>query len=147
MIAVDTGYFIALADADDALHNLAKQWLPSAQEGWVVTWPVVTEACYLLGARFGEAAKVDFMHEATHGGLLIWDIPAAAAKTIPERMRKYAKLPMDLADVSLVLLAEHLGHGRILTTDRRAFDAYRWKSTQPFTNLMAGEKPPHSPAK
>ena len=144
MIAVDTGYFTALADADDALHDLAKQWLPSAQEGWVVTWPVVTETCYLLGARFRKAAKADFMHEATHGGLLIWDIPAVAAKAIPRRMRKYAKLPMDLADASLVLLAEHLGHGRILTTDQRDFGAYRWKFTQPFTNLMAQGKPPEA---
>ena len=142
MIAVDTGYFIALADSGDALHGLAKQWLPSAQEGWVITWPVVTETCYLLGARFGEAVKADFMHEATHGGLLIWDIPAAAAKTIPQRMRKYTKLPMDLADASLVLLAEHLGHGRILTTDQRDFGAYRWKSTRPFINVMVQESPP-----
>ncbi len=28
-------------------------------------------------------------------------------------MEKYANLPMDLADTSLVILAEHLGHGHI----------------------------------
>jgi hypothetical protein len=37
---------------------------------------------------------------------------------------------MDFADASLVLLAEHLGHGRILSTDRRDFHTYRWKNTQ-----------------
>jgi uncharacterized membrane protein len=26
---------------------------------------------------------------------------------------KYANLPMDLADASLIILAEHLGHGRL----------------------------------
>lgn len=36
-------------------------------------------------------------------------------------MHKYADLPMDLADTSLILLAEHLGHGRIISTDRRDF--------------------------
>jgi len=51
-------------------------------------------------------------------------------------MRKYADLPMDLADASLVILAEHLGHGRILTTDTRDFDAYRWKERKPFENLL-----------
>jgi hypothetical protein len=45
-------------------------------------------------------------------------------------------LPMDFADASLVLLAEHLGHGRILSTDRRDFHTYRWKNTQPFSNLL-----------
>jgi predicted nucleic acid-binding protein len=44
---------------------------------------------------------------------------------------------MDLADASLFMLAEHLGHGRILTTDQRDFGAYRWKSRKPFTDLMA----------
>ena len=51
-------------------------------------------------------------------------------------MRRYADLPMDLADASLVLLAEHLGHGRILSTDTRDFGAYRWKSRKPFKNLL-----------
>ena len=32
-------------------------------------------------------------------------------------MIEYADLPMDLADASLVLLAEELGHGRIVSTD------------------------------
>jgi len=51
-------------------------------------------------------------------------------------MRRYSNLPMDLADASLVLLAEQLGEGRILSTDRRYFSGYRWKNTHPFTNLL-----------
>ena len=51
-------------------------------------------------------------------------------------MRRYAALPMDLADASLVLLAERLGHGRILSTDQRDFETYRWKQHQPFENLL-----------
>jgi len=47
-----------------------------------------------------------------------------------------AELPMDLADASLVLLAESLGHGRILTTDQRDFRTYRWKSRRPFEALL-----------
>jgi predicted nucleic acid-binding protein len=43
---------------------------------------------------------------------------------------------MDLADASLVLLAEHLGHGRILSTDERDFRSYRWKQRRPFHNLL-----------
>jgi len=51
-------------------------------------------------------------------------------------MEKYADLPMDLADASLVILAGHLGHGRILSTDQRDFQAYRWKQREPFRNLL-----------
>ena len=70
------------------------------------------------------------------GELLVWDIPAAAVAQIGKLMQKYASLPMDLADASLVLLAEHLGHGRILATDEREFGAYRVKGREPFQNLM-----------
>ena len=40
---------------------------------------------------------------------------------------------------SLVLLAEELGHGRILSADQRDFGAYRWKNHYPFENLLLGE--------
>ena len=53
-----------------------------------------------------------------------------------ELMQKYRDLPMDLADASLVLLAEQLGSGRILSTDERDFKTYRWKSRKPFKNLL-----------
>ena len=51
-------------------------------------------------------------------------------------METYADLPMDLADASLVLLAEELGHGRILSTDTRDFNAYHWKRHEPFDNVL-----------
>jgi len=43
---------------------------------------------------------------------------------------------MDLADASLVVLAEHLENGRILTVDRRDFNIYRWHKTNSFENLF-----------
>jgi predicted nucleic acid-binding protein len=43
---------------------------------------------------------------------------------------------MDLADASLVVLAEELGSGRILSTDQRDFHTYRWKNRRPFHNLL-----------
>lgn len=49
---------------------------------------------------------------------------------------KYADLPMDLADASLIILADELGHGRILSTDLRDFRTYRWKNHKPFQNLL-----------
>ena len=137
MIAVDTGYFYALADSSDASHGVALAWQHSIAEGWTTTWPVLTEACYLLANRLGTASATDLMQDVADGSIHVWDIPAAASHAIPALMKRYAKLPMDLADASLVLLAEHLSHGRILTTDARDFGAYRWKNRKPFHNLLA----------
>ncbi|MDD2811219.1 hypothetical protein [Rhodoferax sp.] len=36
----------------------------------------------------------------------------------------------------LVLLAEELGDGRIVSSDERDFHAYRWKNQHPFCNLL-----------
>ncbi len=54
-------------------------------------------------------------------------------------MKKYEGLPMDLADASLVLLAEELERGNILSTDRRNFNTYRWKNHKPFMNLLISD--------
>ena len=55
-------------------------------------------------------------------------------------MKKYADLPMDLTDASLVLLAEALGDGRIISSGSHDVRAYRWQSRQPFRNLLDQER-------
>ena len=137
MIAVDTGFLYALFDKGDAWHTRAVAAAPTVQEGWITTWPVLTEATHLVGRRLGTHFSEVLMDEVADGGLLAWDIPPDQVSRVPVMMRRYASLPMDLADASLVLLAEHLGHGRILTTDERDFGSYRWKSRKPFHNLLA----------
>ncbi|MBK9441243.1 MAG: PIN domain-containing protein [Comamonadaceae bacterium] len=139
MIAVDAGFLFALADADDAWHARALRQVDTAREGWISTWPALAEATYLLSQRLGVHFACSLMEDVADGVLHVWDIPAPDLVKIAPLMQRYANLPMDLADASLVLLAEHLGHGRILTTDERDFDTYRWKSHKPFHNLLAGD--------
>ena len=137
MIAVDTGFLFALADRSDAWHGRALACVDTAAQGWVTTWPVLAEACYLLQRNLGTAFSAALMDDVSEGGLRVWSPPDNQLPQIAALLRKYTKLPMDLADASLVLLAEHLGHGQILTTDERDFGAYRWKNHKPFHNLMA----------
>ncbi|HSW03428.1 type II toxin-antitoxin system VapC family toxin [Aquabacterium sp.] len=137
MIAVDSGFLYALLDADDAWHARAKAQVSSAAEGWVTTWPVLAETCHLLMRRLGADFAAGLMQEVAEGGVAVWSPGREELAQVPALMRKYAKLPMDLADATLVLLAEHLGHGRIMTTDQRDFGAHRWKNRKPFHNLMA----------
>lgn len=136
MIAVDTGVFVALADRSDHWHESAQRALGTVEEGWITTWPVLTEACYLMQRRVSPQAVFDLMHVVSEGSVQVWSPSPAQTSRLPALMRKYASLPMDLADASLVLLAEHLGHGRILSTDMRDFGAYRWKHRKPFKNLL-----------
>ncbi len=136
MIAVDSGFLFALIDKRDVWHTGALAQRSTAEEGWVTTWPVLAETCHLLGKRLGSRYVAPLMDDVADGGLTVWNPARPDYARIPELMRKYVKLPMDLADASLVLLAEHLDHGRILSTDQRDFGTYRWKSRRPFHNLM-----------
>lgn len=137
MIAVDAGFLYALLDKSDAWHARAVAAVPTVQEGWITTWPILTEATHLMARRLGARFAQALMDEVADGDLVIWNIPQDQITKISGMMQRYANLPMDLADASLVLLAEHLGHGRILTTDERDFGSYRWKSRKPFHNLLA----------
>ncbi len=75
--------------------------------------------------------------EGTDGAeIWSWLIPASGLPWPIKKMEKYANLPMDLADASLVILAEHLGHGRIPSSDVRDFNVYRWKNNESFENLF-----------
>ena len=47
-------------------------------------------------------------------------------------MGKYADVPMDLADATLVALAEQRDSSNILTLDRRGFETYRINGKKPF---------------
>jgi predicted nucleic acid-binding protein len=136
MIAVDTGFLYALVDRSDAWHARAVAKAQTASEGWVTTWPVLTEATHLMLRWLGPQFACALMDDVATGGLMVWEPPAVQRGRLPALMRRYTKLPMDLADASLVLLAEHLDHGRILTTDQRDFSTYRWKSRKPFFNLL-----------
>jgi predicted nucleic acid-binding protein len=147
MLLVDSGFLFALADRSDRWHTRALAHCRESSEGWVTTWAVLTETCHLLLHRLGPEPATVLMDDVAIGAIDVWTPPPAAWVQIAPLMRKYTKLPMDLADASLVLLAEHLGHGRILTTDELDFGAYRWKSRKPFENVLAASTPANPPAK
>lgn len=136
MIIADTGLWLALADRKDWHHDAAIACLETIGEPLVTTWPVLTESCHLLLHRLGVDAQLRFVRALRLGASQLWDIPADGWPRVEALMQEYADLPMDLADASLVLLAEHLGHGRILSTDTRDFRTYRFKSRKPFQNLL-----------
>ena len=67
---------------------------------------------------------------------LLFHLENTHLERIQDLMKQYQSLPMDLADASLVILAEELGNGRILSIDNRDFNTYRWKNKKPFINLF-----------
>ncbi len=140
MVLADTGFWVALLWRKDKWHKPARvAYERYGADGLISTWPVITEACYLLGKFLGEEAKAAFVDRVADQSILVHPISASDMQRAAVLIRRFADLPMDLADASLVILAEHLGHGRILSTDMRDFRAYRWKCQKPFDNLLLPE--------
>ncbi len=136
MVIADTGLWLALANRRDSDHHHAVACLEKLREPLITTWPVVTETCHLLHARLGGRAQRAFLRSFANGAFSVFDLTLEHLPHVTDLMQKYEDLPMDLTDASLVVLAEHLGHGRILSTDRRDFGTYRWKQHEPFDNLL-----------
>ena len=136
MIIADTGFWLALANRRDAYHERAKTKLPQLTEPLITTWPVLTETCHLLLNRLGSHAQNTFMASCSNNAFSVHPLSHTDLPRIQALLVQYQDLPMDLADASLVILSEHLGHGRILSTDERDFHTYRWKQHEPFENLL-----------
>lgn len=135
MIIVDTGAFVALFNRRDSNHLAAQRAFEIIQEPMITTFPVITETCYFLAATVSHTAQSNFLKSFVLGAFQIFDLETTHIDRMITLMGKYADLPMDMADASLVVLAEQLNSGRILTVDRRDFSVYRWNN-KPFENLL-----------
>ncbi|MBI1735511.1 MAG: PIN domain-containing protein [Candidatus Rokubacteria bacterium] len=123
MILVDAGPLIALLHAGDQNHERCVEALRRLREPMATAWPVVTEAMHLLGFSWDAQDALWEMLSTDHLGVL--PLEARDGLRMRELMRKYRDLPMDIADASLVTLAEREGLRRVFTTDRRDFSVYR----------------------
>lgn len=130
MVIVDTGPLVALFDESEPAHQTCLQTLQSVRAPLVTTWPVLTESFYLLSDwKKGQAELWDFI---VSGGLTIAEIPASCWGRLRDLMRKYEDKPMDLADATLVVLAEIHKAKVVFTLDRRDFSTYRPKHLKHF---------------
>lgn len=143
-VIIDAGPLIAWFDAADAHHAAVKALLNSYRGELLSTWPVLTEVCHLLP----DSVVPGFLRWVGHGGLTLVDVPAPTSLVLADRMDKYADLPMDLADASLIWLAETTGVLDVLTIDRRDFGIYRTARGKALRNLLdslprpSSSKPP-----
>ena len=136
MILVDTGAWLALADRGDAYHARCREFFRRNREPLMTTYPVLVECVHLMFSRIGVAKTLGWLETLATQGVGVLVMGADHLPRLTALMRQYANLPMDLADASLVLLAEQSGEGRIVSTDERDFHAYRWKNQHPFRNLL-----------
>jgi predicted nucleic acid-binding protein len=118
MTLTDTGPLIALLDKNDTHYAAcvaAAKRLPSGP--LLTTWPCFTEAMYLLGEVGGYRYQAELWKLQTVQRLVLHNLTATEMERMAQLMKKYQDTPMDLADASLVVVAESRSLRRVFTLD------------------------------
>lgn len=122
-LLIDTGPIVAILLDSDEHHDACVEQLRSIRGPLLTCWPVITEAAWLLRAYPEAIRRLLASFRGRPFDLLPLDetdLPAIAAI-----LAKYASLGIQLADASLVHLANREQIQSIFTLDRRNFGTLR----------------------
>lgn len=94
------------------------------------TEAVFTETLHLVGPTWRpQRACLEFI---LRGAVLLVPTSIESLRRASVLMEKYADLPMDFANATLVTVAEDLDTDRVFTLDRQDFSVLRLHGTRPF---------------
>jgi predicted nucleic acid-binding protein len=114
-ILLDTGPLVALCNASDAHHAWAiEQWGRLAPP-LLTCEAVISEACFLLRGR--DPGPRAILEAVQRGAVEIAFRLTDHLGRVEQLMRKYARVPMSLADACLVCLAELRPESAVFTID------------------------------
>ena len=128
---VDTGPWVALIDRSESRHAECVRWLKNFSGRLYSTEAVLTEVlCILNFSIIAQSAALDFVLES-----VVEIVPSStdSLKKTKSLMKKYADLPMDFADATIVCLATETGMQRIVTFDEKDFSIYKLPNKKSFT--------------
>ena len=127
-ILADTGLLVALFHPADRLAPFARSYLREHRHPLATVAPVIVETCFFLSG----AEKAQLLEWTRRGGVAVAETPVDVYPEIAAILLRYADRDIDLADASLIWLANASGQHRILTVDERDFSAYRLKRGKRF---------------
>lgn len=121
-ILLDTGPLVAVLDRADQGHRACADVWHQLADRFITTEAVLTEASHLAGRAADSALPLELLLAAS---IPIVSLERPGHEHAVRLMRRYAKLPMDYADASLVVVADAVRCSTVFTLDRRGFGAYR----------------------
>lgn len=136
-LVIDAAPLVAVADENEPLRGKILELLQAERGSLFIPAPVTAEVDYLLGQRFGSAARRAFMHDLAARRYESPALDSSDYEVALELDSRYADLKLGLADLSVAVLAQKLRTRRILTFDQRHFRAIRPLQGGIFTLLPA----------
>lgn len=119
-VLLDTGPLVALFRRNDAHHARSVAWFKTHRGPLLTTQAVITEAWHLL-SQSARLPLVRFVAAACE----VCEFDVNGQARIVAALERYADLPMDYADATLVVLGELQKVRAIATIDVNDFTAYR----------------------
>lgn len=124
-VLVDAGFLVALLSRRDAHHRWAAAQVAPFPPPWTTCEAALSEAVHLLGGR----GRPPLTALLSRGALLARFDLGDELDPVLRLLRKYADVPMSLADACLLRMTETLAEPLLLTTDGD-FHVYRRHSRQ-----------------
>jgi predicted nucleic acid-binding protein len=132
-VIVDTGPLVALLNRRERHHAWAAKIMDTIEPPIFTCDPVLSEACFLLQDMDGGA---DAVMELVARGIVRSDFHVMAeVDSVRALMKKFATVPMSLADACVVRMTELDQKSIVLTLDSD-FKVYRRNKRQVVPTLM-----------
>lgn len=121
---IDAGPLVSLCDRNQPTHARCQAVLEATTAPLISTWACFVEAMYLVG-RIGGFPLQEHLWTLLNRGLVrLHEHNEIERRQMAAMMSRYQNVPMDLADASLVSVAETLGDHDVFTLDSD-FRVYR----------------------
>jgi predicted nucleic acid-binding protein len=134
-IIADSGGIYGLYDRGDSAHAALRAAIEQEPDEIVISCVSLGEIDYLLRARLGNRALLQFVADVESGAFRIEPVTPQDLSYCARSLRKYADLDLGLCDAAVVATADRLGTNRILTVDERDFRVMRTLRGKPFRLL------------
>ena len=121
---LDTGFLLAVLDADDDLHESCVTALSSEKRPCMPA-VVLPELAYMVLRELGYPRLIAFLTSLLNGELEIVESSMHDLERATQLLEKYADNRIDFVDCMIAAMAERLNIRRILTVDRRHFQLFR----------------------
>ena len=120
---IDTGAMVAILDRSDAWHAACVETLSSLRLPLATTVAVLAEFFHMVGDDpRGTTAAWEFLRS---GAVVLAPIEERDLSGLEQLMKRYSDRPMDLADATLVHVAQRDELTTVFTVDHDDFETYR----------------------
>ena len=139
-ILIDSGILLSYYQQQEPLHQAVIAFFDQ-NTAQLITSPIcIAEVLWLLGSPGDPrvlAAQNHLLSAVSRGGIEAINLLPEDYARVAELNGRYADLPGDFADLTLVSLSERLDIAEILTLDSD-FDVYRRFRKKPFCRIPLG---------